>query len=609
MRIAARYAAFMGLWPAPVAQVLRAQTPVPLPAVIRDVRYEVRFDSAAARRHRIGVAMSFRTENPGPVLLSLPAWTPGAYELSYFARNVEHFAVTGADGRPLAWDKVDFDTWRIRAEDRRPITVTFEYVADSLDNAMAWSRPDFGMYNGTNLFLYPEGQSLDFPAQVRIRTESGWQIATGLSAAGPPGEYTAASYHQLVDMPVFVGRLEMDSLEIGGAWYRLATYPAGTLSGASRSRFWDHLRRVMPPLIAVTGETPWSAYTVLMLFEPGYAGASALEHENSHVGVYHPGLLFAGPLLVSITAHEIFHAWNVKRLRPAELWPYDYSRAQPTTLLWVSEGITDYYADLALVRGGVITPEQFYRVTADKMTQVAAAPATALEDASLTTWIHPVDGSQYLYYPKGSLAGWLLDILIRDASDNRSSLDAVMRDLYQRFYRAGKGFTVADWWEAVERAAGGRSFAEFYRRYVDGREPFPYAAVLPLAGLALRADTSRVPRLGVNTGADSSGIRVQEVTPGSPAEQAGIQEGDYLLRVGGVEVRDAAFGELFRSRYATAPEGTPLAVTVRRGTETLTLSAPLRFEESVRYSLAADPAAGSKAARIREGILRGSVSP
>lgn len=609
MWIAARYATLFGLWPASFAPALLAQAAVPPPAAIRDVGYQVTFDSAAARQHRIRVAMSFRTETAGPVLLSLPAWTPGAYELSYFARNVEQFAVTGGDGRPLAWDKLDFDTWRIRPEGQRAITVTFEYLADSLDNAMAWSRPDFGLYNGTNLFLYPEGQSLDFPAQVRIRTEPGWLIATGLSPAGQPGEYTASSYHELVDMPVFVGRLDMDSLEIGGAWYRLATYPAGTLSGAARSRFWDDVRRLLPPLVAVTGDTPWSAYTIMMLFDPGYAGASALEHANSHVGVYHPGLLFAGPLLASITAHEIFHAWNVKRLRPAELWPYDYSRAQPTTLLWVSEGITDYYADLALVRGGVIPPDQFYRVTADKMNQVAAAPATALEDASLTTWIHPVDGSQYLYYPKGSLAGWLLDILIRDASDNRASLDVVLHDLYQRFYRAGKGFTVADWWEAVEQAAGGKSFAEFYGRYIDGREPFPYAAVLPLAGLTLRADTSRVPRLGVSTGADSSGIRVQDVTPGSPADQAGITQGDYLLRVGDIEVRDAAFGQVFRSRYATAQEGTPLTVMVRRGAETLTLSAPLRFEESVRYAIAADPAATAKAARIREGILRGRLSP
>jgi len=577
-------------------------------AAISDVRYEITFDSATAGARQIRVQMTFRTGGAEPVVLSLPAWTPGAYELSYFARNVLNFTARAGD-RSLSWDKLDYDTWRIRPDGAQSISVGFDYLANSLDNAMAWSRPDFALFNGTNVFLYAEGQPFDQPARVTIHTTPGWQVATGMARGTQPGEFTAPNFHDLVDMPVFVGRLEVDSAQIAGTRYRLATYPVGVLSGASRARFWDQMRGFLPPLIAVTGEAPWDTYTVLMILEGEYPGASALEHQNSHVGIYNPGLAQAGPLLASVTAHEIFHAWNVKRLRPADLWPYAYDRAQPTTLLWVSEGITDYYADLALVRGGVITPEQFYQTTREKINNVAGAPPTALEDASLSTWIQPADGSGYLYYPKGSLAGFLLDIQIRDASDNRASLDAALRDLYARYYKAGRGFTADDWWQAVSRAAGGKSFEEFYRRYIDGREPLPYATVLPLAGLRFQADTTRVPRLGTTTNVDSTGVRVTGVTPGSSAAEAGLRVGDYVVRVGDVSVsRDADFGLAFRSRYADQPEGSPLPLVVRREGRTVTLGARLRFAENVSYAITEDAAASAKAVRIRQGILEGTVS-
>src|SRR5918995_186875 len=205
------------------------------------------------------------------------------------------------------------------------------------------------------------------------------------------------------------------------------------MTGATREQFKDQISRMIPPQAAVFGETPWDTYTNLLIFDRSYGGGSALEHANSHVGIYNPQFI-GTPLLASITAHEIFHSWNVKRLRPSEMWPYRYDAAQQTTWLWVSEGITDYYADLALVRGGIVDSAQFMGLTNDKMTEVQQAPPTALEDASLSTWIGPTNGTRYLYYPKGSLAGFMLDILIRDASDNRRSLDDLMREVYRASY-------------------------------------------------------------------------------------------------------------------------------------------------------------------------------
>jgi predicted metalloprotease with PDZ domain len=580
-------------------------TPAPArSAPLTDLRYEITFDSTTAQTRTIKVAMDFTVAGPGPVLLSLPAWTPGAYEISFFARWVSNFAAAAGD-RSLTWDKLDYDTWRVQPAGAKSISIHFDYLADTLDNAMAWAQPDFTLFNGTNLLPYPEGRGTDFPATVTVKTEPGWLVATGM-AAGKGGGYQESNYHDLVDKPFFIGRFDYDSTQVAGVWTRLATYPAGTLKGSARSDLWDQIGRMIPAEAAVFGETPWQTYSVMMIFDSAYGGGSALEHTNSHVGIYNSHFI-GNPILASITAHEIFHAWNVKRLRPAEMVPYRYDRMEPTPWLWVSEGITDYYADLAMVRGSIVKPDAFMGLTSEKIANVADAPATALEDASLSTWIHPTDGSGYIYYPKGSLAGFMIDIMIRDATNNHHSLDTVMRDLYRTIYKTGRGFTGADWWGAVSRAAGGKKFADFATKYVDGREPYPWDSVLPLAGMRNVADTIREPRLGINTGQDSSGvIVVRGVLPGSPAEAAGVKSGDVLLALGNLAVTDAGFGQAFRSRFGKN-EGDSLPIKVRRGNDTLTLSSKVVLTARVEHRIVSDSSASAKAARIRDGILTGKL--
>ena len=456
----------------------------PASAPVTQVHYDLTFDSAGAAQRIVRVAMTFHVGGTAPVLLSLPDWTPGAYEISNFAKWVMSFSPKSG-GKALEWDKLDYDTWRVHPTGAGTVTVGFDYLADTLDNAMAWAQKDFLLVNGTNVFLYPEGADLShYPATVSVHTQPDWLVATGMTPASGQHQYAERSYHDLVDMPFFIGKFDLDSMDVNGKLARLATYPAGMVTGAKRDSIWHDLQRIIPTEGNVIGITPWKTYNTMMIFSPTYPGGSALEHQNSHVGVYTTQLLALEPVLASITAHEMFHSWNVKRLRPADMVPYRYDRPMPTPWLWVSEGITDYYADLTLVRGGVVADSDFYNTTMGKIGNVMAVPPTALEDASLSTWIHPVDGSGYIYYPKGSLAGFLLDIMIRDASDNHHSLDQVMGQLYRTTYQKGRGFTAADWWPAVSRAAGGHSFTRFNARYIDGREPFPYDSVLPLAGTA-----------------------------------------------------------------------------------------------------------------------------
>jgi len=575
-------------------------------APITAISYDVTFTRANGERRQVTSAMTFTVGGTEPVLLSLPEWTPGAYEIDNFARNVANFSAEES-GTSLSWDKVDPDTWRVRPRGVGQVTVRFDYLADSLDNANSWARADFLLFNGTNLFPYAEGRGYDFPASVTVNTEAGWKVVTGMTAAGPR-RYSASNYHDLVDMPFFVGQFDVDSTQISGTWVRFASYPAGSVTGVARIAVWETLKRVIPVEVKVFGEVPWTTYSVMQISDPSYGGGSGLEHQNSHVDVLGPGMT-GSTVMPSLYAHEIFHAWNVKRLRPSDMWPYRYEGEQPTTLLWVSEGITDYYADLAEARGGIIDAKGFYALTSDKMSQVDALPPTALEDASLSTWVHPRDGTEYIYYPKGSLAGLLIDIAIRDASDNRSSLDDVMRTLYNAAYKNGRGFTSDEWWSTVTKLANGKSFRDFYARFIDGRQPLPYDQIFPLAGLRVARDTTRVPQLGIASLQDSTGLHVTQVLPESSAATAGVQPGDQLVSVGGFSADDPSWTDNFRSRYARQPEGTGLPVVIKRSGAEQTLTAHLHFVLRIESRLVEDLRASAKAKRVREGILKGITAP
>ena len=573
-------------------------------APISDIRYDVTFDSTTAVKRNIQVVMSFTTRGAGDVLLSLPAWTPGEYEIQNFARYVMQFAATEGSG-PAAWDKVDQDTWRIHATHAGQVRVSFDYLAMTLDNSSAWSKPEFASFNGTNLFLYPEGQSADFPATVVVHTVPSWKIATGMTQTAA-NTYSASNYHDLVDMPFFVGRFDLDSALAGGKWMRFASYPVGAVPNSARRMVLDQLSKIVPAEAAVFGEIPWTTYTVLQLADSEFTVSSAagLEHQNSHFDILSP-IVLGNPVLASLYAHEIFHAWNVKRLRPAEMWPYHYDRPQPTPLLWISEGITDYYADLTEVRSGLTTPEEFYATTTGKTDEVSNAPPVSLEDASLTTWVKPVDGTEDIYYAKGSIAGLLLDIMIRDASDNERSLDTVMREMYRSDYKKGAGFTNEEWWAAVSRAAGGRPFTDFYRRYVDGSAPFPYDSVLPLGGLRLMVMRSVLPNLGISSSLDDQGRRVIGLDPNGNGAAAGVKVGDYLVSVGGLDVGDPGFGNAFNEKYGAMPPGGTIPVVIRRGNQQTTLDARANFRTNEAKRIVPIANASQKAVMIRDGILKG----
>ena len=594
------YLRFAAIALVPLLVGAQSRPAAPRSAAISDVRYAVTFKALQGIERGVDVSMSFTATGKEPVLLSLPIWTPGDYEVSWFARNVSRFGATSR-GKPLTWDKSTPNTWRIVTDNGGPVTVEFHYKADTLDNAQSWAREDFLLFNGTNLFLYPEGRALDFPATVTVQTEDSWRVITGMIQTGARA-WSAPSYHELVDHPFFVGKFDIDSAQVAGVWMRFSSYPSGSVKPAQRTRLLEQMARAIPTEVSVFADRPWSRYDIMQIADSSSPGMSALEHENSNVGVIGAGYVDE-EFVPSVYAHEIFHSWNVKRLRPLDMWPYRYEMMQPTAWLWVSEGITDYYADLALVRGGVINATGFLGKTETKMDHVDKTVPVALTDASLQAWIHMTDGTQDIYYDKGSLAGLALDIMIRDATDNAASLDGVLRSLYAADYKTGKGFTPAEWWGAVSRAAKGANVAEFNDRYVDGRERYPWDQWLAKAGWRLHTDTLHQPRMGVSFQKDSAGLLVVLIEPGSMAATAGIKPGDLVTSIDGIATTNPAW-EGWRQKFALR-ESAPIEIRLIRDGAAMTIHPLVKFALLIDRKLEPDPGASDKAKRIREGILKG----
>ncbi len=571
-------------------------------APITDVRYTLNFTAGLGVERSVEVGMTFAVSGRDPVVLSMPVWTPGSYEVNNWARFLSDFHAT-AKGKELRWDKSDPDTWRIYSDAPGEVKLQYRLKADTLDNAGNWARDEFALVNGTAAFLYPEGRPLEFPSQVTVTTEPAWRVVTGLPATGAR-TFTAPTYHELVDHPFFIGRFDVDSALVAGVWFRLSAYPEGSTTVGQRAKLLDQMKRVIPKQTQVFGDTPWRRYEIMQIAEKGFGGMSALEHENSNVALVEAEALDED-FVPSVYAHEIFHAFNVKRLRPIDLWPYRYEAAQPTPWLWVSEGITDYYADLSLLRGGVWKEPDFLGATQKKLEHLEATVPVALEDASLQTWLHMTDGTSDIYYDKGSLAGLALDILIRDATDNAGSLDDVFRELYANDFRQGRGFTPEEWWGAVSRAAKGLKFTDFANRYVDGRDSYPIESWLAKAGWRIRADSTREARFGVSLSTDSLGVRVGMVDPNGAAAAGGVKANDLITAVDGVSTGDPTW-QRWRQKYS-AREGAKVSVELLRDGKRLVVQVPVRISVLIERRIEPDPKASAKAQRVRQGILRGET--
>ena len=348
------------------------------------------------------------------------------------------------------------------------------------------------------------------------------------------------------------------------------------------------------------GGLPYEKYVHFYFFAPAESNASgALEHLNSFVAFAPPGNIATPEMIIGTAAHEYFHLWNVKRIRPAEMWPYDYSRENETPLLWVSEGFTNYYGGLAMYRAGLMTSENFVRRTADAASGVENTEARSYispAESSVSTWAGYDSPTAFgiSYYTQGQNLGALLDLSIRQDTDGKSSLDDVMRTLFSDNYKRGKGFTTEDMIAIVNRLTK-KDYHDFYRRYVFGTEIPDYDRIFGYAGYKLEKKTEQAPEFGFGIRNRNGGVMVNSIEPGGAAAMAGLKVGDVITKIDGVSPARAAF-----DKFA----GKTIKLTVERGGTESEMPMKVGSRDVLSYHLAEQSGATQQQIKIREGWLK-----
>jgi len=368
----------------------------------------------------------------------------------------------------------------------------------------------------------------------------------------------------------------------------------------------EDLKRICQYELKLMGGAPFERYTFILHLGKGFGGGG-MEHENSTaISAY------SDEYLPGVAAHEFFHLWNVKRIRPASLYPVDYTKEQFTRALWFAEGVTNTYGSYSLVRSGVWNKERFYEDLGEQISELEGRPANrwqSAEQSSLDAWLEKYslyNQPEYSvsYYTKGQMLGDLLDILIRDRTGNAKSLDDVLRLLNTNFAKQGKPYRDSLDVRLVAESVAGGSFEDFFQKYVAGIEPFPYQQILALAGLELRTVEERRPALGFSVERDSNGmIIVSAVDSGSSAAQAGLRPGDSIVNWNGGEVPRRVERWLQEQKAGDA-----LKLRVRREDRELAVEFRLGETKEIRYQVSEDAHAAEKARHIREGILHGETS-
>jgi len=544
------------------------------------------------------------TNPPDPSRLVIPAWAPGAYQLMNSGTNIRDFeAVTRAEDH-LSVRQDSPNSWVIDTQGTQVITV--RYTA-GLRDSVAWRRPNnrwflratSGVVDGPRTFMYLDGFT-QLPATVAFGVPPGWRVATGLSpTTSDSTTFTAPNYDVLIDSPMLVGEFLSYTFTAAGTSHR-AVVDLGGGRAAAPTVFVDMLRRISTTAIGIFGGPPYRDYTYI--FVGGRGGG--LEHLNSTtIGVSTETLARNPRGAQTVSAHEFFHAWNVKRIRPIELGPFNYEREVRTVNLWWSEGVTDYYADLILARAGLNTPADFARRLArsiENFQNDAARMVISPERASWTTWDSPAvnQGAYISYYLQGELLGFLLDLAIRDSTDNARSLDDVMRFL-MRHYSGDHGFTRDQLVEAV-RSATGCNFEEFWRLHVSGTSDIPWNDYLKAAGwrLALTKTPAVDARIGSIPPAVPGG-RWRAVAPLGAAWLAGLRTGDELVRI---NRRDIIDGTDVTAAVRSIRPGATVIVDVMRNNQPITIRFHAGRYEREHAALRDLSVQTTKMRRIRAGL-------
>jgi predicted metalloprotease with PDZ domain len=563
-------------------------------------------DLRDTRSHHVRVTMTI-PDAPPATSIQFPAWN-ALYQIRDFVRNVDDVRAE-CDSRGMALVRVDLDTWRTGSQACSILTVRYAVYANQEGPFSTVLNDHHSFMNLAMLLFYlPEGR--DRPARVNFILPKGWELATLLEDTATPGEFSAPNYDALVDSPSEAGHFSEYDYQQSGATFRVIV--DADRKDYSAQRLLDSLEKITATETAMMQDVPFSRYTFIFHFPAG-SGGGGMEH------LYGTAITLPAATvqdnwggLDAVAAHEFFHLWNVKRIRPAALEPVDYVHGNDTRDLWFSEGVTSTYQELTLERAGLTTPQEFYRRLAYQIGILQGRPARlfqSVEEAGRSAWLEKY--LDYLrpdrsisYYNKGQLVGYLLDLAIRRGSHNAHSLDDLMRQLNRDFAKRHRFFTQADLRTiASELAPGFTDVDDFFRDYVSGTKELDYDEYLRYAGLRLVTTTAAQASLGFRAARSFDGpITVESVDAGSNAARAGLEKGDVL-----VEMNGRTLTSLPDQLIANTPSSAKIEFQVQRGNQTLRVKYRQEKTDITSYRVEEISNPTADQLRLRQGWLEGKT--
>ena len=530
-----------------------------------------------------------------PLRFQMAKWSPGRYGVFDFAKNVQEFRANG----PVT--RVDDQTWSVAPRGATTLNISYKVFGNDLSGTFSQLDSRHANYNGASIFMYVVGHKPD-PVKLAIQAPAGWKIVNGRTERPGQSEWQFPNWDILIDTPTEMAPdWTHDTFDIDGKKYHVVVHSFGP-EGGKRAALVKDIEKIVRAEVAMWGAPEFEEYTFLVHFAADDRSGDGMEHLTS-TQIIQPGALADAGVYedtLGTVSHEFFHVWNVKRLRPQELGPWDFTRPLSTRALWVAEGFTTYYGHLMLRRAGIWNDKTFLTRQAETIMRIESAQGSRLMSAEESSLSAPfldrashaqstnLQNTTISYYPKGELIGMVMDLLLRGRTKGKVSLDDVMRDMYEEFYvkssndsyyLRGRGYQTEDLERVASRRAG-FDLSDFFKRHVRDVEVLPYDEAFAYAGLRLVKTQAKEPftaGMSIEFEGAGSGV-IENVLNNSPAEDAGLQTGDQIVSLGGKEVTQ----DSWRKTLARFKPGDSVPVTVKRGRRTIktniVLSQPDRFE-------------------------------
>ncbi|MGF1601839.1 MAG: M61 family metallopeptidase [Thermosynechococcaceae cyanobacterium] len=567
------------------------------------IHYQVAMPNPASHLFEVTISLDdFKV----PILdLKLPVWTPGSYLVREYAKHLQNFWVCDRNGQRL-WQKVSKNHWQIQTNEATEINVHYQIFAHELTVRTNHLDLTHGFFNpGAVLMYIPGCEGLE--TTLQIMPPSGWRVTTALPAVeGQLDTFVADTFDTLVDSPVEIGTHAIHDFEVLGKPHQWAIWGKGNFD---IQRMIADTQKIVEVEANIFGGLPYDEYLFLLhLSANGYGG---LEHKYCTTLLF-PRFNFRKTedyhRFLCLVAHEFFHLWNVKRIRPQALETFDYDQENYTDCLWFCEGVTSFY-DLAIpMRAGIYDAKNYLKLISDSITRLQTIPGRqvqSLSESSFDTWIklyRPDANSknaQVSYYLKGELVSLLLDLLIRRESGNMRSLDQVMQQMWQQFGQSETGYTHAQLKSIVESLAG-IDLTDFWQKYIEGTVELPYNEFLNPFGFSLKPETAKdtPPYFGVELEADTDTVKT--VSCDSPAHRGGIAPNDQMLAIDGFRVQAHQLSD----RILNYQPGDTLEVTVFHDEELRTHSVTLAKPRPTAYRIGPLDNASADQIALGQGWLK-----